>query len=293
MRAKHKSGFVYTERGFDPDYETIRAGPALVAANTQSPASIKAACPHGGQYFKGIPMCGTCLYDASGKYSESDVALALARQLSDICNIVAFKSHHREFRAIPVNDRKNICFMAIWKNLLTIFKAKNPFGLAHTIADRALTAEERKSHYWKEWRLDDLNISDPDADKPLSEEEKLSYLDQKWDEGFEEEGVRVFPDAKLLWTKKNVKRLMDLANEAMSKLPSWPLSHAEAIKLRSGFKGGGEIPWPDLARHFDDSRNGRQVTERQVRYAVQKGLSAIRGHILRRLTPDLGEITKP
>jgi hypothetical protein len=254
-------------------------------------------CPHDGQYFKGIPMCGTCLHDSSGKYGESDVALAFGKQLDDICKMVAFRGHHREFKAIPASDRKSICFMAIWKNLLTIFKARNPFGLAYTIADRALTAEERKSHYWKEWRVDDLKLklSGPEADQPRSEDEKLSYLRQEsseWDEGSEDESVRIFPGAKLLWTKNNVKRLMDLAAEAMGKLPSWPFSHAEAIKLRSGFNGGAEIPWSALVKHFDDSRNGRPVTERQVRYAVQQGLSAIRDHILGRLTPDLGEITK-
>jgi hypothetical protein len=298
MRAKHKSGFVYTTRGHDPEMERLRDSAALtVAPSTPRVATLADhyVCPHGGQYFKGIPMCGACLHDSSGKYSESDKALAFAKHLDDICTMVAFKEHHRYFKAIPVNDRKSICFTAIWKNLVQIFKAnKNPFGMAYTIADRALTAEERKLCYWREWRVDDMNFSKTkaDDDQPLSEDEKLSYLKQEVDEGFEDESVRIFPDAKLLWTRGSIDKLMSLADEAMSKLPSWPFSHAEAIRLRSGFTGGREIPWPALAKHFDDTRYGRPVTERQIRYAVQNGLLEIRIHILRRLTPDLGEITK-
>ena len=278
---------VYAPRGYDLDREIISGGPALAVG---TPLPVGQACLHGGQYFKGIPMCGACLYDPSRKYDDRDKALAFGKQLNDICVQVSFRSAHRAFeRTLPIADRKNICFMAIWKNLLTIFKAKNPLGLAHTIADRALIDEERRSFRWigKQPAIGDGEKESGDTDSKLEElsQEAVNR------ESFKEESVRIFPDVKLVWTQANVKRFMELADEAMKKLPSWPLSAAEAIKWRCGFFGGGEIPWPDISRRFSDPAYGRPVTERRVRYAVQRGLSEIKDYILSRLTPDLGEAT--
>jgi hypothetical protein len=246
-------------------------------------------------------MCGTCLYDPTGKFSESDQALAFVKQLDDICTMIAHKSAHREFeRRIPLRERKNICFAGIWTNLFKIFKARNPFGLAHTIADRALCNEERKKYNWNDLQTleppseDNYDgKKDEDANTAL---EDLSHKDDRRRWRAEDNGVRVFPGVKLLWTHKNIKRFMELAREAMKKLPSWPFSHALAIEYRCGLHGGPgrgrEVPWHVIAEILNDAENGRPVTERQVRYAVTQSLSKVRDHILSHLTPDLGEATK-
>ncbi len=308
MRAKSKSKYVYTAKGYDPEYEKLdNIVPLSVAPTgaTPVPADISMAklCPHDGQYLKGIPMCAICLNDPLNGFSNSDKWLAFVKMLNDVCSIVAWKKGHRDFKAIPVGDRKSICFLAIWKNLTQILEAKNPLAYAHVVADRALIGEERKRNNWNERNSTGLKLPafDREGNQQLqTTTDRLEFLDAaarernlnpdwyQFDEG--DVGVRIFPGAKLLWTPENVERLMFLANEAMNKLPSWPFNCAEAIRYRSGYRGGKGCSWPQLAEMFNDPAHGRPVTERQVRYGVLNGLDKIRRHIFHRLTPDLGEI---
>lgn len=112
----------------------------------------------------------------------------------------------------------------------------------------------------------------------------------------ESESVRNFPGVKLLWSRENISRLVDLAREAMEKLPKVPFDHSVLISLRSNAYGlrmdrqrGWD--WRALAKWASDSQ-GKNVTEKQVRYAFLKGTETVRGHILKHLTPVLGEIVK-
>ena len=284
---KPRRRHVYAPRGFDPDYEAVRGSSAKMAGTPMGEV-----CPHGGRYFKGVPMCGTCLND--GTHSDVEQTLALLKQLDDICKMVAFRSKHRAHELVlSAADRKNICFMAIWKNLLIISKTstRSPLALAYSIADRALGNEEKKAVYRRNIQPEIGKDSEGEQQEQDSDG-KLEKLALREDENFREESVLIFPDAKLVWNLRTSKIFLQLAEEAMKKLPSWPFSTAEAIKWRCGFYGGDEIPWSNITQHFNDPACGRLVTDRQVSYAVTKGILIIKNYIMERLTPDLGEALK-
>jgi hypothetical protein len=112
----------------------------------------------------------------------------------------------------------------------------------------------------------------------------------------ESESVRCFPGVKLLWNKTNIERLMTITVDALAKLPKTPFDHSVMIKLRSNAYGGKTDrqkgwDWPSLAKWASD-RQGKNVTEKQVRYAFERGTVEVRDAILRHLTPDLGQIIK-
>jgi hypothetical protein len=82
----------------------------------------------------------------------------------------------------------------------------------------------------------------------------------------------------------------------MSRLPTEPFNWSVLIKLRSNVYGSGKggyngklWTWPELAKWAADSQ-GKNVSEKQVRYAFERGTTEVRLHILKFLTPDLGEI---
>jgi len=112
----------------------------------------------------------------------------------------------------------------------------------------------------------------------------------------ESNNVRIFPGVKLLWNKENITRLMHITEDALAKLPKTPYDHSVMIKLRSNAYGGKldrkqGWDWPALSKWASD-RQGKNVTEKQVRYAFERGTLEVRTAIFQHLTPDLGQMIK-
>ena len=107
------------------------------------------------------------------------------------------------------------------------------------------------------------------------------------------ESVRYSPGVKLLWNHENIRRFMHLVKESMAKLPTTPFSISMLIKLRAGsLEGCGGEPWTwEETAKFLSPAGGEKITVDQVRYAFATGTDQIRRHIMRSLTPRLGEIT--
>lgn len=108
------------------------------------------------------------------------------------------------------------------------------------------------------------------------------------------ESVRVFPGVEILWTRENITRLINLAKDEMSRLPKEPFDHSVMIGLRSNAYGGKHDrsrgwDWPQLAR-WASSCQGKNVTEKMVRGAFERGTAQVRDYLLGFLVPSLGKI---
>jgi len=113
---------------------------------------------------------------------------------------------------------------------------------------------------------------------------------------YQSEITRRFPGVELLWTPENIQRLVDLAKDAMARLPKEPFDHSVMISFRSNAYGGKHDrsrgwTWRELAK-WASGCQGRNVTDKQIRWAFERGTAEVRNHILGFLTPDLGEIIK-
>jgi hypothetical protein len=291
MRAKHKSGFVWTERGPDPDYEAVRAAPALVVDSSPQPASPLAGrkvCPHDGDYVDGYPRCGFCL-GAPGSATtaeESFAAFLLSLQA------VAKKVAESAWRASTMcyDDRASECFMLLLnpKHLEKIATADSPMAMAYTIAKSRLNNVYRDPFYKQTTLVSQTRVRNPEG-KLLSSTGKMDSFTHRarqasGDYNFRPDNIRLFPGFALLWTTENIRRLVNLMKEALDKLLRKPFSHALMIKLRHGALGDEAYTWSELAKSATDS-SGKNVTTDQVRYAVAVGEAAIRAHILKSLVP--------
>jgi len=183
--------------------------------------------------------------------------------------------------------------------MLKLMTHLNPFALATRIADCRLTDLERKPVNWNERSVSQLNFgsaisSGEEENSPLSTNvgrlDKISAESQLLEYRLErQEGVRNFPVARLLWTRTNIQRLMELVQAGIASLPTNSFNYELAIKLKCGALGP-KMPWPTLAKTMS-AAGGPQFTEKQMRYAIEKAMDHIRVYIMRHLTPDLGEVT--
>jgi hypothetical protein len=299
---------VYAPRGDDAEIEE-HAPLVVVEAppkNVDVPSKPVKLCPHGGEYFNDIPRCGLCFKQPNSGLTADQSFAAFLSSMYDVCKRTAWRENHRNFKAISWEDKVHHAFAVLSepKNMLKIMNAQNPLGLAYSMANFRLIDLERKKVYWKEWSASSLKFPSEDGEGEslgsntarLEKIDALTDVQRALQDALDKsECVRVFPGATLLWTRENIFRLINLAKEAMSKLPKEPFNHSMLISLRSNAYGSGRWgrnrtwSWPELAKWARDSQ-GRNVTEKMVRYAFERSTAEVRLHIMKFLTPDLGEV---
>jgi hypothetical protein len=315
-RGSHRK--IYATRGYEAEIkETTPFGvEEKPPKDTAVPVPAVEVCQHGGEIVNGIPRCGNCFKQPNSDFTAEESFVVFLDSLMDVCKRVVCKENHRDYRFMSKEQKIAHCFGAITdaKHLLKIFKADKPNGMAYTIADRRLMDWYRSKAYKDEQRAGHLCVSQltfPDGRWEWgggldTDSARLEYIDTKKQAAeaaldralFERESYRYFPGVTLLWTEENIRRLMNLVSEAMSKLPHGDFSWSILIKLRSeafggssrGFNGKPQT-WPELAEWASDCQ-GKKVSEKAVRYAFEKGTALIRAHILKHLTPTLGTMTK-
>jgi len=306
----------------------------ITPANARRPhieTPVQLKCPHGGVIVNGVAYCGLCAepqikeiiarekdaklrvrghisvvpghvghldvqsipYDTAQEGVAEGFQIFLA-SLFNLCGRVAFKDY---FYAIDYEEKKNQAFWAILSNLKTITRAKNPHGMATTIATRAITNLKRNPVYYREWSQSHLNVYEPhekyegEVQRVDNDFEKLGLLDYRnnpeayGDAGFQL-GIAtpVFPGARDIWIPFYIEQLQDLLKEAMSQLPN-PVKHPEfntniAIKLWVGYWPEQRKGWTyaELAEHYYQDMN-----ERQIRYCIQNGLAFAQKYIESRI----------
>jgi hypothetical protein len=297
MRAKHKSGFVYTTRGHDPEMERLRDSAALtVAPSTPRVATLadRRVCPHDGDYVDGYPRCGFCLGNPRNATTAEESFAAFLLSLHDVAKKAAWSiiyTGRNESKRLTYEDGVSECFMLLLnpKNLKTIAAARRPLAMATTIAQRRLKNVYRDPYYQQTIPVGWTTARDPETAELLNNTDKLDYfthLDREVSGDYiqQPDNIRLFPGFALLWTPENIRRLLNLMNEALDKLPKYPYSHSMLIKLRHGTFGDEEYTWSELAKSATDS-SGKNITTDQVRYAVATGEDEIRAHILKSLEP--------
>jgi hypothetical protein len=210
MRAKHKSGFVYTTRGYDPDYEAVLAAPALVvdpSAPQVSSLADRRVCPHDGDYVDGYPRCGFCLGSpGNATTAEESFALFLI-SLHTIAKKVAWStawSNRQESNRLSYEDRVSECFMLLLnpKNLNAISEASSPMAMATTIAQRRLKNVYRDPYYRQTLVTSQVRDRGPE-DEAQTDTDKMDAFDcrerqAKGDYSFQPDTIRLFPGFKLL-----------------------------------------------------------------------------------------------
>jgi hypothetical protein len=308
MRAR-KGGhrYVYADPGTDFEREALEDSLSLTPKEPvidDAPVVPEKLCPHDGVYFNDVPRCGFCFQEASNGLTPEDSFNAFQLSLYDICKRAAYL--HSSFQSIPWKDKVQHAFSVLIepKNMLKLLKARNPHGLAYRMANYRLDDLIKRPVYWREWAVSKLKFPEAgDAEggedfstntarfDALTAPSETDYvLESKLLDG---ESVRRFPGVELIWTPANIRRLMDLVNEAMKRLPTTPFSMPVLIKLRAGcMEGCGNDPWTwEEAANFLSPGGGKKVTVDQVRYAFATGTALIRRHIMRSLIPGLGEVT--
>jgi hypothetical protein len=181
------------------------------------------------------------------------------------------------------------------KNLKTIMNAQNPHGMAHRIAEYRLIDLTRSKVLWKEWPVSQLRFGTNEDGEIMDDAERfdrIGFEQNQLEDRFEEQDrIRTFPGVTFFWTWSNVRQLAILAGEAMEHLPQKPFPWKDVVLMRSGAStrfGRKCWPWDMIARHFSPA-GGKAISTDQVRYAFAKSAGEIRTHIMKHLTPDLGE----
>jgi|GEM_PF-6220950 len=310
MRAKKGNSYVFTEPGINRLIESSEDSPALELKepfkSSGPPAPPEKLCPHGGVYFNDIPQCGLCFRQAGSGLSPEQEMQAFLISIYRMIQRLVKEERHWSFRAISQKDKIQYAFSVLIepKNLPMIQQARNPHGRAWDIADKRLLDLYRKPVYWNEWSVSQLKFPEEggeegDKDSFETNGQRLQQIEAPSitdfaleDKIIGDDSVRYFPGVKLLWTRKNVQRLIDLAREGMNFLPERPLPVSDIIEMRAGSsKKFGAAPWTwEEIANFYSPAGGRQVSVRQVSYAFSTGAASVRRHILRSLTPVLGEI---
>lgn len=289
MRAGHKGGGRYTERGpgAQPDKSHIPMVIELPAdriadvseRDSALPVVPEKVCPHGGIYIDNIPRCGECFQKRGGTPEESWNLFLMS--LYDVCRRIAWK--HKDWeKSIPFGDRVHHTFVTLFSpdNMLRLMKARDPLALAHKIAERRMIDLQRKPVYWKEWKVSQLNSFDVDKG---TDDRRSDFSEECY------ENVRCFPGVKLFWDDTNLNKIRVALRDIESRLPTYPFSVSLAIKLHIGY-------WPETGKYSfeevaawasEQNGNGKTITAKQARYAIEKALEQMKLELQRLFIPVL------
>jgi hypothetical protein len=262
-------------------------------------------CEHGGEIIYDIPRCGLCLGERRGVTADESFGLFL-ESLRNVARRVARTSSSATSK-MKYDDRYSECFSLLLnpRNLKTIASAKSPMAMATRIAKDRLNNVYRDPFYKQTTVFSQFPSMRADGEQKVNASEKVDFLCQRAtttdrrakgsgsvayfatpDPDDDEPGsFKLFPGFWVLWTKENVRRLVDLMKEALDKLQRKPFSHAMLIKLRHGALGDEPYTWAELAKHATDT-SGKNVTVDQVRYAVAAGEASVRAHIFKKEAPE-------
>ncbi len=331
MKASRRGSYVYTERGAGAEIK-VAPRPFIVKLDDETTSSSpttstrkiepkpELVCPHSGIFIGGTLICAECLHeripDKEQRAEEEQRLLGIA--VLAICKQAAFRN---KLSSVLVED----CLMTAVLELIRpqnqrkilAAEAKNPGGLAYTIASRAIQKLYRRKSV-ADLSVGQMNFGSGDEDFSVSS--RLDYLHgisrfgTNQDSGgtsdsstgvagdsvlvSEEqiewaaycyERVRVFPGIKLLWTDENLKRLRIVLDEAKAILPTKPFSVWLIIDMKIGFSQGmTQYTWEEIAKQVSSS--WKPVTERQVRYAYDQGLAVMKAHLISKLLPVSGAV---
>jgi DNA-directed RNA polymerase specialized sigma24 family protein len=225
-------------------------------------------CPHGGKIVNEVAYCGICA-NLGNEVGQFDLFLS---SLYNLCAVVAKRVWSR---SVSYEDRQHHAFLAILTNIKTILGARNPQGMAHSIAKRSLINLTERAVNKNEIPVSQLGSKEPNWAE-LSNWKRLEILAGAGDEKepFAEPGrsceFTYFPGVRSLWKPQYLRQLEIGLEKAFSHLPTRPVSQSHAIKLWFGmYPECGELSYPEIARVLD-------LSERQARYQVQQGLSNLR-----------------
>jgi hypothetical protein len=283
MRAKRRGRLVYTERGPGAEIKPTPSPlvPVLVTARNQviynPPAVVvpEEVCPHGGLLLHDVPVCGIC---SNG--GEEQIGLALM--------FIARKtSYHIPVASASRDDVMMVAALALVANGHRVLKAKNPTGMAFTIAKRAVLKMYRNRSVQS---MGESQMNLPDVPELETSTQRLDFLTNKHEKkemyaawvGECYERVRIFPGIGLMWTAKNLKRLQEAIEEGKRDLPS---QHWRIIDMRLGLSEGmKEHKWTEIADIISPS--WKPIPEHQVRRAYHAGLDFLREHLVKTLMPE-------
>jgi hypothetical protein len=300
------------------DDETTVSSPAAPTRKIEPKPEL--VCPHSGIFIGGTLICVECLCERipdKAQRAEEEQRLFGVAVLA-ICKQAAFKN---KLASIPVED----CLMTAALELIRpqnqkkilAAETKNPGGLAYTIATRAIQKLYRRKSV-ADLSVGQMNFGSGDEDFSVSS--RLDYLHGIRRFGTNQDiggtpdsstgvasdsvlvseeqiewaaccyqRVRVFPGIKLLWTDENLKRLRVVLDEAKAILPTKPFSVWLIIDMKIGFSQGmTQYTWEEIAKQVSSS--WKPVTERQVRYAYDQGLAAMKAHLISKLLPVSGVV---
>jgi hypothetical protein len=231
-------------------------------------------CPHGGKIVNEVAYCGICA-NVGNDVAQFELFLF---SLYDLCSVVA---KHVWSPSVSQKDRQHHAFLAILTNIKTILGARNPQGMAHSIAKRSLINLTKLAVNKKEIPVS--RLGSPGGEwgegwEELSNSDRLEILagvgDGDEEEPFAEPGrpseFTYFPGVRSLWKPQYLRQLEISLEKAFGNLPTRPVSQSLAVKLWVGMLPEcGKLNYEQIAKLLN-------LSERQARYQVQQGLSNLR-----------------
>jgi hypothetical protein len=211
----------------------------------------------------GVAYCGICAEQGD----DVDSFNLFLESLYDLCGRVAWKIY---FRSIPYGDRKHHAFVSILDNLKVIIGAKNPYGMAVTIAQRSVRDMTRKAYHWNEWPASQLNVGGS-TEKGARAGSIEDFADARMAAGLEGEPLQMeipyFPGARQLWKPVYLHRLEASLDAALRQLP-W-----EQVLVVKAYFGFYEECGPLT---LEECRKINGMSKDQVRYAIKQAVENMR-----------------
>jgi hypothetical protein len=224
-------------------------------------------CQHGGEIVNGLAYCGICL-KLGNEVSDFERFLV---KIHKICLIAANAVWSP---AVLRADRQSHAFVAVLTNLQTVVAARCPSAMAYTIAHRSLINLTMRAMNKNELPVSIVIPSDLFEGEEISMSDKLEFLDgaKKDDYARRRKPSRVvyFPGKQSVWKPFYLHQLEASVDRAFKLLPVQPVRQSLAVKLWLGI-----VP-QRKAKSYKEIASLFNISERQVRYQVQKGLSTLR-----------------